>query len=61
MTKTVTATEKSKTQRDNAKHHKKTSITQRLRTDLRWSFGVTIVTQLMWLNRLTGSKPSYNR
>ena len=32
----------------------KTSITQRLRTDLGRSAGVTIATQLVWLNRFTG-------
>ena len=37
----------------------KTSITQRLRTDLGRSVGVTIATQLVWLKRFTGSQP-YN-
>ena len=37
----------------------KTSITQRLRTDLGRSAGVTIATQLVWLNHFTGSQPSY--
>ena len=37
----------------------KTSITQRLRTDLGRSAGVTIATQLVWLNRFTGSQPSH--
>ena len=37
----------------------KTSITQRLRTDLGRSVGVTIATQLVWLNRCTGSQPSH--
>ena len=36
---------------------RKTSITQRLRTDLGRSDGVTIATQLVLLNRLTGSQP----
>ena len=49
---------KSKKQRDNTKTPTKTLITQRLRTDLRRSVGVTIATQLMWLNRFTGSQPS---
>ena len=38
----------------------KTSITQRLRTDLGRSAGVTIATQLVWLYRFTGSQPSTN-
>ena len=33
-----------------------TSITQRLQTDLRRAIGVTIATQLVWLNRLKGSQ-----
>ena len=37
----------------------KTSITQRLRTHLGRSAGVTIATQLVWLNRFTGSQPSH--
>ena len=37
----------------------KTSIIQRLRTDLGRSAGVTIATQLVWLNRFTGSQPSH--
>ena len=35
----------------------KTSITQRLRTDLGRSAWVTIATRLVWLNRFTGSQP----
>ena len=35
-----------------------TSITQRLRTDLRRSVGVKAVTQLVWLNRITRAQPS---
>ena len=61
MTKTPTPTEKSKKQRDNTKTPPKTSITQRLRTDLGRSVGVTIATQLVWLNRWTGSKPSHSQ
>ena len=38
----------------------KTSITQRLRTDLGRSAGVTIATQLVWLNQFTGSQPSHS-
>ena len=37
------------------KNATKTSITQRLRTDLGRSVGVTIATQLVWLNRFKGS------
>ena len=51
MTKPLHPQKKSKTQSDNTKTPPKTSITQRLRTDLgRW-VGVTIGTQLQWLNR----------
>ena len=42
MTKAHTPTEKSKKQRDNTKTPLKTSITQRLRTDLGRSIGATI-------------------
>ena len=59
MTKAPTPTEKSKKQRDNTKTPPKTSITQRLRTDLGRSVGETTATQLVWLNRLTGSQPSH--
>ena len=59
MTKAPTATQKNKKQRDNTKTQTKTSITQRLRADLGQSVGVTIATQLMWLNRFTGSQPSH--
>ena len=40
--------------------HKNTTetITQRLRTDLGRLFEVTTATQLVWLNRFTGSQPS---
>ena len=47
MTKVPTATEKSKKQRDNTKTPPKTSITQRLQTDLGRSVWVTTVTQLV--------------
>ena len=60
MTKAPTPTEKSKKQRDNTKTPPKTSITQRLRTDLGRSVGVTIATQLVWLNQLTGSQSFKN-
>ena len=59
MTKASTPTEKSKKQRDNTKTPPKNSITQRMRTDLGRSVGVTISTQLVWLNRFTGSQPSH--
>ena len=54
MTKPPIPTENSK-----AKGQPKRSITQRLRTDLERSVGVTIVIQLVWLNRLTGTQPSH--
>ena len=47
-----------KNKRDNTKTQPNTSITQRLRTDLGRSVAVTIATQLVWLNRFTGSQPS---
>ena len=47
-----------KKQRDNTKTPPKTSITQRLRTDLGRLVLVT-TTQLVWLNRFTGSQPSH--
>ena len=50
---------KKKQQRDNTKTPTKTSITQRLRNDLGRSVGVTIATQLVWLNRFTGSQPPH--
>ena len=58
MTKAPTPTEKSKKQRDNTKNAIKTSVTQRLRTDLGRSVGVTIATLLVWFNRFTGSQPT---
>ena len=42
------------------KNATKNSITQRLRTDLGQSVVVTIDTQLVWLNRLTGSQSSHS-
>ena len=60
MTKAPTPTEKAKKQRDNTQAPPKTLITQRLRTDLGRSVGVTTATQLVWLNRFTGSQPSNN-
>ena len=53
MTKAPTPTETSKTQGDSTKTPPKTSITQRMRTDLGRSVGETIATQLGWLNRFT--------
>ena len=37
----------------------KTSITQRLRTDLGRSVGVTTVIELLWLKRFTGPQHSH--
>ena len=46
--------------KDNIQTPKKTSsITQRLRTDLGRSVGVTTVIQLVWLNRFTDTQPSH--
>ena len=42
---------------DNTKTPPKPSITQRSRTDLGRSVGVTVI-QLVWLNRFTGIQPS---
>ena len=59
MTKAPTGTEKSKKQHDNIKTTPKTLITQRLRTDLGRSVGVTANNPLVWLNRLTSAQPSH--
>ena len=48
MKKAPTLTENFKKQRDNTKTPPQLSITQRLRTDLGRSVGVTIVTKLVW-------------
>ena len=48
-----TPTEKANKQRENTKKPPKLSITQRLRTDLGWSVGVTRATPLVLLNRFT--------
>ena len=53
--KSPTPTEKSKKQRDNTKTPPKTSIIQRLQTDLGRSVEVMIATQLVWLNWFKGS------
>ena len=45
--------------RQHKKRHQKPLITQRLRTDLGRSVGVTAVTQLVRLNRLTSAPPSH--
>ena len=39
---------------DNTKNATKSSITQRLRTDLGWSVGVTTATRLVWLTWFPG-------
>ena len=49
MTKALTPTEHSKKQSDNTKTPQKISITQRMRTDLGRSVGLTTATQLMLL------------
>ena len=49
MTKAPIPTEMSKGQSDNTNNATKSSITQRLRTDLGRSVGVTTATQLVWL------------
>ena len=54
-----TPTEKSKKHRNNVTNATKTSITQRLRTDLGRSEGVTAATSLVWFNRFTGAQPSH--
>ena len=51
--------QKSKKQRDNTKTLTKTSITQQWRTNLgRWIW-LTKSTQLVWLNRFTGTQPCH--
>ena len=59
MTNALTLTEKSEKQRDNIETPPKTSITQRLRTDVGRSVGVTAVTQLVWLNWFMSAQPSH--
>ena len=41
------------------KNATKTSIAQRLRTDLRRAVGVTTAIKLVWLNRFMGTQPSH--
>ena len=52
--KAPTLTEMSKGQSDNTNNATKSSIKQRLQTDLRRSVGVTTDTQLVWLTWFTG-------
>ena len=60
MTKAPTPTEKSKKATwQHTKTPPKTSITERLRTELGRSVGVTKATELVWLNMFTGSQPSH--
>ena len=59
MTKAPTSIEKPRKLRDNTLTPSKTSITQRLRTDLGRSVRVIIASQLVWLNRFKGSQPSH--
>ena len=54
MTNAPTPAELSKGQNDNTNNATKNSITQRLRTDLGRSVGVTMATQLVWLTWSTG-------
>ena len=54
ITKAPTPIEMSKGQRDDTTTPQKSSITQRLRTDLGRSVRVTTATQLVWLTRFTG-------
>ena len=59
MTNAHTPTEK-KIQKATRQHKNstKTWITQRSRTSLGLPVGVTTATQLVWLNRFTGTQPS---
>ena len=54
MTKAPTPTEMSKGQSDNTNNATKSSIRQKLRTELGRSFGVTTATQLVWFTRFRG-------
>ena len=58
MTKAPTPTEMSKGQSDNTNNATKSSIKQRLRTDLGRSVGVTTATQLVWLTGLRAHLPT---
>ena len=59
MIKAPTPKEMSKGQSDNTNNATKSSITQRLRTDLGRSVGVTTATQLVWLTWFT-AQPSHS-
>ena len=58
MTKAPTPTEMSKGKSDNTNYATKSSIKQRLRTDLGRSVGVTTATQLVWLTGLRAHLPT---
>ena len=58
MTKAPTPTEMSKGQTDNTNNATKSSIKQRLRTDLGRSVGITTATQLVWLTGLRAHLPT---
>ena len=58
MTKAPTLTEMSKWQSDNTNNATKSSIKQRLRTDLGRSVWVTTATQLVWLTGLRANLPT---
>ena len=57
--KAPTPAQMSKRQSNNTKNATKSSITQRLRTDLGRSVGVTTVTKLVWLTGLR-AQPSHS-
>ena len=59
VTNANTSTEKSKNASWQHKKRQHKLITQRLRTDLGRSVGVTTVTPLVWLNRFTSAQPSH--
>ena len=59
ITKAPIPTEMSTGQSVNTNNATKTSIKKRLRIDWGRSVVVTIATQLVWLNRFTGSQPSH--
>ena len=59
MTKAMKQTENSKKQSDNTNTPPKHLITQRLRTNLGRSVGVTKASQLVWLHRFTKSQASH--
>ena len=58
MAKAPLPTEMSKGQSDNTNNATKSSIKQRLRTDLGRSVGVTTATQLVWLTGLRAHLPT---